>query len=81
MDIEDLILKYYRVEKIDGRIVATENPCGKYRSRSAEEVEEALSTDRPVECVDVRIGNKWMPIRHPKKREPKRRWRREYYYA
>ena len=80
MELESLLLKHYQVEKISGLMVALENPEGKYRAACAEDIEEALSTNTPLKnIVDVKIGNKWFPIRHPKIRKPKLRWRRQYY--
>ncbi len=62
MDLEDLVLKKFRVEKVDGRMLAILDPAGRYRASNAQEVEVALSTDQAT-AVDVLIGNKWYQIR------------------
>ena len=63
MELEDLVLKHYRVERIGNRMVAFEDPDGNYKADSAQEVEKALNTRRHCN-VEVRTSNKakWYPI-------------------
>lgn len=78
-ELEDLLVKYYRVEKIGGLMVVTEDEKGKYRAACAEDVEAALTLGNNKNFVDVKIGNNWYPIRHPtKNKKKKRKWKRQY---
>lgn len=61
-ELEDLVLKRFRVEKIAGEMVAVVDPTGNYRAGSASEVERALSTEEQTE-VEVLIGYRWLQIR------------------
>lgn len=62
MKLEDLLLKRFRVEKMEGRMIAFPDENGKYKAVSAEEVEDALSTNKYTQ-VQVLVGTKWFPIR------------------
>lgn len=63
MELEDLVLSHYRVEKIDGKMVATEDANGKYRAKSGNVVERVLTEYKPTRGeVEVRIGKIWRPI-------------------
>lgn len=62
MEIEDLLIKRFSAEKINGVIVAFEDKRGNYRANSAKDVENALTTNSKTD-VEVLIGNKWHQIR------------------
>lgn len=61
-------------------MVVTSDPDGNYRAKSAEAVKTALTNryppDEPDE-VDVKIGNKWFPIKRT--RTYRQRDRRRHY--
>jgi hypothetical protein len=84
MELEDLLLKYYRVEKINGRMVATEDDDGHYRASSADDVEAALTTGERRALVDVRVGwsRQWRPLmgggRGGKQRQRKAQHQKDY---
>lgn len=61
-ELEDLILKRFRVEKIAGEMVVVEDPAGNYKAVSSGEVERALNTEEQTE-VEVLIGYRWLQIR------------------
>jgi len=64
MELEDLVLRHYKVEWTCGRMVAIENGKGKYRAQSKEIVEQVLSDNKPTHGeVEVLIGNHWYPIK------------------
>ena len=79
-ELEDLVLKRFRVEKIDDEMVAVIDPKGNYRAGSKGEVERALSTDEETD-VDVLIGNRWVQIRGNRitKAPPKMKHGKEYW--
>lgn len=62
MELEDLVLKRFSVEKVDGEMIAVLDPTGNYRAGSRSEVERALSTEEETD-VDVLKGNRWLQIR------------------
>ena len=67
MQLEDLVLKRFRVEKcLDGiyparfKIVATQDSNGNYKADSAERLERALNTSQSIRKTDnifVKIGS------------------------
>ena len=63
MELEDLVLNQYRVERIGNKIAVFEDPDGNYKADSALEVETALNTSRHCN-VWVRMSkkSKWYPI-------------------
>lgn len=64
MELERLVLQRFRVERIEGRMVATLDPKGNYKAHQAEDVERALTqliVPRNL-LVEVRIGKKWHRI-------------------
>ena len=73
MELEDLIIQHYRVERVNREMVVTPDPDGNYRANSAEAVKMALSNPNPPDGVDVKIGNKWFPIKRVN-----RRYKRKY---
>lgn len=77
MELEDLVLKTYRIEKVlDGfhpnrfKMVATADPDGLYKAPSAENIERALNTNCSIRKTDnlfvrTRMKNgfgKWQPM-------------------
>ena len=79
VELEDLVLKRFRVEKIAHKMIVTEDPVGNYKAVFASEVERALSTEDKTE-VEVLIGNNWMQIRGNRvtKALPKIKHNKEY---
>jgi hypothetical protein len=75
MELEDLVLKHFRVEKVlDGihptrfRMCAIEDSDGNYKAEKAEDVERALTnrwSPHKTAGVYVRMGkhSKWYPLR------------------
>ena len=64
MELEDLVLRHYRVEKVDGKMVATEDANGRYRAKSGGIVEKVLTEVNPTRGeVEVKICKKWRPIK------------------
>jgi len=65
MELEDLVLKHYRVERRERLIVAIEDEEGKYKAPSASALEDALNGVRRIrkaELLFVRFGKTWHPI-------------------
>ena len=61
---ENWHLRHFRAERVNGEIVITEDPNGKYRAHNAEQVQRALCDNkRETGQVEVLIGNKWVPIK------------------
>ena len=52
MDLEDLVLKHYRVERQGNKMIVLEDPTGNYKADSAEKVERALTTKWPIRKTD-----------------------------
>ena len=49
MELEDLLIRRYRVEKIKGRMVAYPDEYGNYQACSADDVERALTGGKTLE--------------------------------
>ena len=70
MELEDLVLKRYRVERHGNKMIVLEDPNGPYKADSAEKVERAVTTKWPIRETDnifVRIHGpgrpgKWWPM-------------------
>lgn len=65
MEFEDLFIEHFRVEKQGDKIITTRDPNGNYRARRAKDVKVALTQlvmPRRL-LVDVKIGNRWRPIK------------------
>jgi len=64
MELEELVLKTFRAERIGNVIMVTPDPDGNYKASSAKAVEQALTNRYPPEGVFVRMGGKkWYPMR------------------
>lgn len=77
MELEDLLVQLFRVERVGERIVAFPDPKGKYRAKTAEDVERTLSEKNPSFGVEVKVGNRWYPVKETK-RYHRRDLRRHY---
>jgi hypothetical protein len=67
MELEDLVLKRFRVERIGPRMMAFPHPHGNYKADSAEKIERALNTlcsVRETDNIFVKsfTGKKWHHI-------------------
>jgi len=70
MELEDLALKHYRVERQGGKMIAIEDPGGNYKADSAERIERALNTRgriRETDNIYFRLtgqgsSGKWHPM-------------------
>ena len=72
-------MKRYRVEKIDGEMVVTEDRKGLYRAASPNEIQRALTElEYCTTTAEVLIGRIWFPLgrRH---RRPIRQKRKQKY--
>ena len=63
MELTDLVLKRYSVRRIGNQMIAIEDPRGRYKADSPENVVRALSDRRSPDCVDVLMGQTWHAIR------------------
>ena len=64
MDLEDLLIQHnYRVEKINGKIVATLDEDGNYKGTSKEDIERALKDGSNESPVFVSTSRKWNRIK------------------
>jgi hypothetical protein len=52
MELEDLVLERYRVERVEGKMVAIKDPLGLYMANSAAQIEHALSDRRRILKID-----------------------------
>lgn len=63
MELEDLLIKTYRADKINGEMVIAEDPNGCYQAEMAEDVKRALTIgirrNSPPVWVRIKIGGKW----------------------
>ncbi len=67
MKLEDIFVKYnYSVEKIGGKMVATQAWGGLYRATSAKDVELALTDGTQEDTVLVRLSTKTKWTRLPR---------------
>jgi len=65
MELDDLVLKTFRADKVGNTIIVTPDADGNYKASSAKDVERALTDKYPPEGVFVRMGkgHKWHLIR------------------
>ena len=61
-ELEDLVLRHYRVERRGGEMVAIQDPDGLYKAPSAQALERALNTKCRIEPTD----NLFVRTRHNK---------------
>ena len=70
MDLEDILLKRFRVYKIDGEMVVREHYRGNYKAMSVEDLREFLTSGRRAENMFVKLsggqrgqkGTNWLPL-------------------
>lgn len=67
VELEDLVLKHYRVERYKGKMIAIEDPNGNYKAASAEQIERVLTFPGPIRRADHiyyrrKPTGKWYPM-------------------